>query len=390
MDQRRGKRIAGGKDSILGRAGERARARELGIRIGRLSPGRWNAITDVPGVRVGHTTLIAGEGPLVVGRGPVRTGVTVILPHEGNVGADPIFAGYHQLNGNGEMTGVAWIEEAGLLTTPIAITNTHSVGVVRDALIAYDVAHGTIEPDLTWSLPVVAETYDGWLNDINGFHIKPEHVFQAIDGATSGPVAEGCVGGGTGMNCHEFKGGIGSSSRVLPAERGGWTVGVLVQANYGRRDLLHVDGVPVGRAIPVEEVPSHAPNPRGDDSIIIVVATDAPLLPNQCTRLARRATVGLARFGGNGDNGSGDLFLAFSTGNRGLGGADRHEPIPTRMYPNSAISDLFEAAADATQEAIVNALCMATTMVGVDGRTAHAIPLDRLQEVMRRDHRLEA
>jgi D-aminopeptidase len=372
----------------LGRSGDRVRARELGIRIGPYDTGRWNAITDVAGVRVGHTTLIAGDGPLVIGQGPVRTGVTVIVPHEGNVGADPVYAGYHQLNGNGEMTGVAWIEEAGLLTTPIAITNTHSVGVVHDALIAYGVAHGSLDPDLSWSLPVVAETYDGWLNDINGFHVKPEHVFQALETASSGPVAEGCVGGGTGMNCHEFKGGVGTASRVLPPDRGGWTVGVLVQANYGRRRLLHVDGVPVGEEISPTEVPTPWPNPRGDGSIIIVVATDAPLLPHQCKRLAQRATVGLARVGGNGDNGSGDLFLAFSTGNRGLEPKDTIAPIPVRAYPNSAISDLFAAVADATQEAIVNALCMATTTVGVNGRTSHAIPLDRLQEVMRKYHRL--
>ena len=373
----------------IGRSGDRRRARDLGIRIGRLETGRWNAITDVPGVRVGHTTLLAGEGPLVVGQGPVRTGVTVIVPHEGNVSADPLYAGYHQLNGNGEMTGIAWIEEAGMLTTPIGITNTHSVGVVRDALIAYDGAPGAGELELSWSLPVVAETYDGWLNDINGFHVKPAHVFDALDAAATGPVAEGCVGGGTGMNCHEFKGGIGTSSRVLPAARGGWTVGILVQANYGRRYLLHIDGVPVGREIPADDVSTPWPNPRGDGSIIIVVATDAPLLPNQCKRLAQRATIGLARVGGNGDNGSGDLFLAFSTGNRGLNPRDAIDPLPVRAYPNSAISDLFEAVADATQEAIVNALCMATATVGIAGRTSHALPLDRLQEVMRKYHRLD-
>ena len=381
-----------GTDKGLGPTGDRLRARELGIRIGRLEPGRWNAITDVPGVRVGQTTLVAGDGPLKVGEGPVRTGVTVIVPHEGDIGGDPLYAGYHQLNGNGEMTGVAWIEEAGLLTTPIGITNTHSVGVVRDALIAYGVAHGSEDLDLSWSLPVVAETYDGWLNDINGFHVKPDHVFRALDAAASGPVTEGCVGGGTGMICHQFKGGIGTSSRVLPAARGGWTVGVLVQANYGGRYLLRVDGVPVGEEIPAEEVPTPRPTtrakPAGDGSIIIIVATDAPLLPNQCKRLAQRATVGLARAGGNGDNGSGDLFLAFSTGNRGLDPKDAIEPLPVRAYPNSAISDLFAAVAEATEEAIVNALCMATTMTGVNDRTAHAIPLDRLQEVMRKYHRL--
>jgi len=366
---------------------ERRRARELGIQIGPLQTGKWNAITDVPGVRVGHTTLISGNGALEVGKGPVRTGVTVIHPHEGNVGVDPIFAGYHQLNGNGEMTGVAWIEEAGLLSTPIAITNTHSVGVVRDAMIAYEVRKRDAL-EVYWSLPVVAETYDGWLNDINGFHVKSEHVFSALDSASSGPVVEGCVGGGTGMNCHDFKGGIGTSSRRLSEEAGGWTVGVLVQANYGRRYLLSVDGVPVGREIPISEVPDPRTNPQGDGSIIIIVATDAPLLPNQCKRLAQRATVGLARIGGNGDNGSGDLFLAFSTGNRGMEVASTREPSPVRWFRNNTISDLFEATVDATQEAILNALCMATTTTGIEERTSHAIPLDRLQEVMQKYGRL--
>lgn len=374
--------------NTAGMAESRVRARDLGIRIGRLAHGPLNAITDVPGVRVGQTTLIAGDGPLVIGQGPVRTGVTVVLPHEGSVGEDPVYAGYHQLNGNGEMTGVAWIEEAGLLTTPIGITNTHSVGVVRDALIAYDIAQGTRDYELIWSLPVVAETYDGWLNDINGFHVKPEHVFQALDSAKTGPVEEGSVGGGTGMNCHEFKGGIGTSSRVLRPERGGWTVGVLVQANYGRRDLLRIDGVPVGEELSYAEVPAPWPITRSDGSIIIIVATDAPLLPHQCKRLAQRATVGLARVGGNGDNGSGDLFLAFSTGNRGLGPTTDPAPIPVRTYPDHAISELFAAVIDATQEAIINALCMATTVVGVAGRTSHAIPLDRLREVMQKYNRL--
>ncbi len=365
---------------------QRQRARDLGITVGRYAPGRWNAITDVRGLRVGHTTLIEGEGALQVGVGPVRTGVTVIQPHEGQIGHDPVFAGYHQLNGNGEMTGVAWIEEAGLLSTPIAITNTHSVGTVRDALIDYQIRQNDVYED-AFSLPVVAETYDGWLNDINGFHVKPEHLFAALDAAASGPVAEGCVGGGTGMMCHEFKGGIGTASRVLPEVRGGWTVGVLVQANYGERHLLRIDGVPVGEEIDVEEVPSARRIRRTDGSIIIIVATDAPLLPNQCKRLAQRATVGLARAGGNGNNSSGDLFLAFSTGNRGMD-ANGIEPRPVRMFPNAVISDLFAAVAEATEEAIANALCMATTTTGIDGRTAHALPLDRLQAVMQKYGRL--
>jgi D-aminopeptidase len=367
---------------------ERRRARDLGIRIGVLPTGRFNAITDVAGVTVGHETIISGSGPLVRGQGPVRTGVTAIKPRGGNEGTDPLYAGYHQLNGNGEMTGVAWIEESGLLTTPIALTNTHSVGVVHDALIAYDVEHGSGDYDSGWSLPVVAETYDGWLNDINGFHVKPEHLFAALDSAAGGAVAEGCVGGGTGMICHEFKGGIGTSSRVLPDESGGWTVGVLVQANYGERSLLRIDGVPVGREIGPSEAPGTRQRRKEDGSIIIVVATDAPLLPHQCKRFAQRATIGLARAGGNGHNGSGDLFLAFSTGNSGVDPAGRIAPATVRTVPNAGINPLFDAVAEATEEAIVNALCMAETMDGVDGRVVHALPLNRLCEVMARYGRL--
>lgn len=364
----------------------RARARDLGISIGRLTPGPLNAITDVLGVRVGHTTLIVGEGPLVVGQGPVRTGVTVVAPHGGDVGADPVFAGTHTLNGNGEMTGLAWVREAGLLTTPVALTNTHSVGVVRDALIAHNVARAGANPDLAWSLPVVAETYDGVLSDIDGMHVRPAHVVAALDAAAGGPVAEGCVGGGTGMICHGFKGGIGTASRALPAAEGGWTVGVLAQANHGQRALLRVDGAPVGREIGPEETPMpRATLPPGSGSIIVIVATDAPLLPDQCRRLAQRATIGVARAGGLGEDSSGDIFLAFSTANRGLaGGRPPGETIDVRMLPHWALTPLFEAVAEATEEAIVNALCAATTMVGVDGRTAYALPLDRLRALMRR------
>ena len=364
-----------------GSRGDRARARDLGIAIGRLAPGARNAIVDVAGVRVGHTTLISGKGSLVVGRGPVRTGVTVILPHEGNIGAEALFAGYHVLNGNGEMTGLHWVEESGLLTTPIAITNTHSVGVVRDALIAYDVARGEGRLDHTWSLPVVAETYDGFLNDINGMHVRPEHVVAAMDGASAERVDEGCVGGGTGMICHGFKGGIGTASRVLPPDAGGWTVGALVQANHGQRALLRIDGTPVGRAIGPEVVPlpgvpeaNGAPAREGAGSIIVVLATDAPLLPSQCRRLAQRATIGVARVGGLGENGSGDIFLAFSTHNRLATARSSHQPVAVRMLPPDRLTPLFEAAADATEEAIVNALCAATTTAGVAGRTAYALP----------------
>src|SRR5690242_20053294 len=291
------------------------RARDLGIRIGLGNPGPNNAITDVAGVAVGHTTLIRGDGPLVVGQGPVRTGVTVVCPRGPEHRREPVFAGCHRLNGNGELTGLEWVRESGLLTTPVAITNTHSVGVVRDALVAASIDGA----DSTWSLPVVGETYDGSLNDINGFHVKAEHLDQALADARGGPVEEGTVGGWTGMICHEFKGGIGTASRVIAAEAGGWTVGVLVQANYGKRAWLRVDGVRVGEAIPTSEVPSPSdersprPGPQaGSGSIIVVVATDAPLLPHQCERLAQRAGLGIARVGGTGGHTSGDLFIAFA------------------------------------------------------------------------------
>ncbi len=361
----------------------RQRARDLGVTIGSLQPGTQNAITDVAGVRVGHSTLIGGDGPLVVGKGPVRTGVTVVLPHAGNVGRDPVFAGSHVLNGNGEMTGLVWLNESGLLTSPVALTNTHSVGVVRDALIAYDVLHGGGDLQFSWSLPVVAETWDGFLSDINGFHVKPEHVFAALDAAGDEQVMEGCVGGGTGMICHGFKGGIGTSSRVLAAAGGGWTVGVLVQANHGQRRLLRVNGVPVGQLLGPDVVPLPEQAVEGAGSIIVLLATDAPLLPEQCRRLAQRATIGIARTGGLGENSSGDIFLCWSTANRGrYRSSAASTPLDVQMLHHDALTPLFEAAADATEEAIVNALCMATTTTGVDGRTAHAIPLDRLQALV--------
>jgi D-aminopeptidase len=363
---------------------KRMRARDLGITIGRLSPGPWNAITDVPGVRVGHSTLIRGEGPLIVGQGPVRTGMTLILPCQ-DPRRDAPFAGYHILNGCGEMTGLAWIRESGALGSPIALTNTCSVGAVHSALVSLD---------LSW-LPVVAETWDGLLSDIRGMHVRLEHVRDALGAASGGPVAEGCVGGGTGMICHGFKGGIGTSSRRLAADEGGWTAGVLVQANHGQRERLTVDGVPVGLAIPTREVPdpfqSLTTSWTATSSIIVIVATDAPLLPQQCRRLAERATIGVARTGGLGENYSGDIFLAFSTGNLGL--RDRvgeDGALSLRMLPDEAMNPLFEAVADATEEAIVNALCAATTTTGIDDRTAYALPLDRLQAAMKKHGRLAA
>jgi D-aminopeptidase len=377
-----------------GRYAPPMRARDLGIRIGLGTPGPLNAITDVPGVTVGHTTLISGDGPLVVGQGPVRTGVTVVCPSGAAAIREPVFAGCHRLNGNGELTGLEWVRESGLLTTPIAITNTHSVGVVRDALVA-----ATIDESFShWSLPVVGETFDGTLNDINGFHVRAEHLHAALAAARGGPVDEGTVGGGTGMICHEFKGGIGTASRVLDPETGGWTVGVIVQANYGKRAWLRVDGVRVGEAIPGSEVPSpqeqraatdrREPAP-GSGSIIVVVATDAPLLPHQCERIAQRAGLGIARVGGTGGHTSGDLFIAFATGNRlpswkGLDDQPRGlDTLDVRMAGDAVIDRLFDAVIEATEEAIVNALVAATTVVGRDGITAYALPHDRLVEVMR-------
>ncbi len=380
------------------------RARDHGIVLGRLAPGPYNAITDVAGVRVGHTTLIRGEGPRVVGEGPVRTGVTVVLPHDGEVFLEPLFAGCHRLNGNGELTGLEWVRESGFLTSPIAITNTHSVGVVHDALLAHAVrAHGPHAE--FWSLPVVGETYDGILNDINGFHVKPEHVDAAIAVAAGGPVVEGSVGGGTGMSCHEFKGGIGTASRVVPADAGGFTVGALVQANYGARELLRIDGVPIGEAIPKTEVPSPwdaadalarargargAALPPGSGSTIVILATDAPLLPHQCERLAQRAGLGLARMGSVASTTSGDLFIAFAIGNRGLPGPETSPrpgvpvAIDVRMLDDTRITPLFQAAVEAVEEAIVNALLTAGTMTGADGITAYGLDGDRVVEIMAR------
>jgi D-aminopeptidase len=355
----------------------RPRARDLGISVGTLPTGELNAITDVPGVRVGHTSLIEGDD--------VRTGVTVVLPHEGSPWYEPLFAGAHRLNGNGELTGLEWIRESGMLCSPVGLTNTHSVGVVRDALISAEIDSRTDEREF-WSLPVVGETWDGLLNDINGMHVRPEHVAEALASAAGGPVAEGAVGGGTGMICHGFKGGIGTSSRIVEGA-GEAVVGVLVQANHGRRERLRVNGIPVGERILVSEVPDpYGRVPPGGGSIIVLVATDAPLLPVQCERLAQRAGLGIARVGGVGEHSSGDLFLAFSTGNRGLPsadyGADAPLSIPVRMLANNYITALFDAVVEATEEAIVNALCAAETMTGARGATAYELPHARLRELV--------
>ena len=363
------------------------RLRDLGLSVGQLPPGPGNAITDVTGVRVGVTTLIEGEGPLVVGQGPVRTGVTVVVPHE-QIGDSPVFAGTHTLNGNGEMTGLEWVRESGHLSTPVAITNTHSVGVVRDALVAADMAHHDARGSW-WSLPVVAETYDGALNDINGMHVTAAHVHAALAGMSDGAVPEGNVGGGTGMICHEFKGGTGTASRVV----NGWTVGALVQSNYGDRERLAIDGVPVGRELTRSVIPSawdeeEAVARAGAGSIIVVLATDAPLLPSQLDRLAQRAGLGVARAGGGGEHSSGDLFLAFSTANRGRIASYKadgpREPVHLDMLPDAGITDLFWAAIESTEEAILNALVAAETMTGIDGVTARALDHERLLDVMTR------
>lgn len=350
----------------------RQRLRDLGITIGEFPTGPHNALTDVPDVLVGHTTLIYDE-PRVA-----RTGVTVIVPRGGDVYHDQCYGAYHSFNGNGEMTGVHWLAESGLIGAPLAITNTHQVGLVRDALVDYEIQR---HPESQWLLPIVAETYDGWLNDINAFHLTKEDLFAALANAHDGPVAEGNVGGGTGMICHWFKGGIGTASRVVETRSGKFTVGALVQANYGARRHLRVNGVPVGRLLDTDQVPFERPVKKPDGSIIVVVATNAPLLPGQCQRLAQRATVGLARVGGTGYNGSGDIFLAFATGNHVPLAAEA--PITVHMLPHSHLDPLFDATAEAVEEAILNALCAAETMIGQQGRTVHALPLDRLQQIMR-------
>jgi D-aminopeptidase len=379
------------------------RARDLGIPL-EGSPGPRNAITDVAGITVGASTIVRGEGPLVVGRGPVRTGVTAILPR-GATSKDPVFASWFPLNGNGEMTGTTWIDESGFLEGPIFLTNTHSVGVVRDAVVAWQARTGKLfQP---FSYPIVAETYDGYLNDINGFHVKPEHVERAL--AEAGvDVSEGNVGGGTGMVCHGFKGGIGTASRTLTDAQGGYTVGVLVQCNYGIRRDLRIAGVPVGEEIPdlASCIASEAPLPAGatrprcgtpgadrDDeareqgSIIVTVATDAPLLPHQLKRLATRVSLGIGRQGGFGSNGSGDIFLAFSTANPRAW----HDDAPVtdvKMLPNDRISPLFQATAQATEAAITNALLAAETMTGAGDLRVYAMPVDRMLAAMRKYGRL--
>jgi len=357
------------------------RARDLGVPF-EGTPGPLNSITDVKGVEVGYRTLISGEGKLQIGVGPVRTGVTAIFPR-GKSAVDPVFAGWFTENGNGEMTGTTWVEESGFLYGPVMITNTHSVGVVRDTVIDWQLKHGTPIPlEDWWSLPVVAETWDGELNDINGFHVKPEDAIAAMQDAHSGPIAEGNAGGGTGMVCFEFKGGTGTSSRKLPENLGGYTIGVLVQCNFGVRHLLRIAGVPVGYEIPLD---AH----RSDvGSIIVVVATDAPLLPHQMKRIARRVTLGLGRLGSISGNDSGDIFIAFSTANAGAALAQKSASV--QMLANGQMDSLFEATVQATEEAVVNGMIAAKTMTGINGHMVEALPHDRLREVLKKYNRLTA
>ncbi|RPJ67826.1 MAG: S58 family peptidase [Acidobacteria bacterium] len=362
----------------------RPRARDLGVPFTG-TQGPLNAITDVKGVEVGHVTLVEGSGKLVVGKGPVRTGVTAVLP-QGRSFRGRLFAAWFTLNGNGEMTGTTWLRESGCLGTPVLITNTHSVGVVRDAVIEWNGRReqgGDYSGD--FSLPVVAETWDGVLNDINGFHVTKEHVFRALENARPGPVAEGNVGGGTGMVCHQFKGGIGTASRVLPSAEGGYVVGALVQANYGARAQLTIAGVPVGREIP-DLMPSRGSGDDDQGSIIVVVATDAPLLPHQLDRIVRRVPLGLGVVGGRGGNSSGDIFVAFSTANPDVSKTTGMAALA--MLPNERMNGLFDATAQAVEEAIVNALVAAETMTGINGNTVHALPHDRLREILKRYNRL--
>jgi D-aminopeptidase len=362
---------------------KQTRARDLGIPF-EGTPGEFNAITDVTGVEVGYTTLITGEGKLEVGKGPVRTGVTAIIPRGHDSLNDPVYAGFFSLNGNGEMTGTPWVEESGFLEGPIIITNTHSVGVARDAVIAWRIKHGAADKTgYWWSLPVVAETWDGWLNDINGFHVKAEDVWRALDSAHGGALEEGSIGGGTGMICYEFKGGNGTASRKIDirvsknAPARSFVVGVFLQANFGRRPQLTIAGVPVGREIPGEVYKQES------GSCIGVVATDAPLLPNQLKRLARRVSLGLARTGTTSGNGSGDLFIAFSTANPNASSPDQvtHD---VQTIPNDLMDPLFTGVVQATEEAVVNALIDNHSMTGRDNHQVDALPHERLREIMKR------
>jgi len=379
-------------------AQDKTRARDLGIPFDG-TPGKWNAITDVPGVEVGHHTIIEGSGPLIRGKGPVRTGVTAILP--GGKNFTPLFANWYTLNGNGDMTGTHWLAESGFIETPVLITNTSSVGIVRDATLEWMVKqhyYSADEEGFWYAYPLVAETWDGILNDINGFHVKKEDAWMALDSATSGPVTEGNVGGGTGMICHGFKGGMGTASRVIDAKFGGYTVGVLVQTNYGSRSQLTIAGVPVGKELLDTlqmQIKSRANSKVKDlneisnetGSIIVIVATNAPLLPHQLKRITQRVSLGIGKVGGIGGNGSGDIFLAFSTANKNA--FDRNKEETVTMYPNDNINVLFTATIQATEEAIINALVAAKTMKGIDDNTVYALPHETVINILRKYKRIK-
>jgi D-aminopeptidase len=355
------------------------RARDLGIPF-EGTTGKYNSITDVQGVTVGYATVIEGES--------ARTGVTILHPR-GQDDHDPVFAAWFPFNGNGEMTGSAWVEEGGFLEGPIGITNTHSVGVVRDTIIQWQVKHSTIFQG--WSCPLVTETADGWLNDINAFFVKPEHVLEALSSATSGPIAEGNVGGGAGMLCYEFKGGTGTSSRKLPEKFGGWTIGALAQTNFGRRFQLTIAGVPIGQHLKDNTIWTSGENPfkQDDGSLIVIIATDAPLLPHQLKRLAKRASLGMARTGSLGGNGSGDIFLAFSTANPNAALGDEQGVAAIRALSNNFIDPLLMASAYATEEAIINSMIAAEDMTGHKGVSAKALPHQKLQEIMNLYNRVQ-
>lgn len=368
---------------------QKPRARDIGIPFNG-TPGKFNAITDVKGVEVGYSTIIAGQGKNIRGKGPVRTGVTAILPRGRN--NNPVFANWYSLNGNGEMTGTTWITESGFLETPIMITNTNSVGVVRDAVLKWFVDKHWYQEDFWYTYPVVAETYDGFLNDIYGFHVKENHAYEALDNAKSGLIQEGNVGGGTGMMCLGFKGGSGTSSRVIKIRDSTYTLGVFVQTNFGSRASLTIAGVPVGKELKdsLKSVLIKAPQgyrQEGDGSIIVVVATDAPLLPHQLKRIAQRVSLGIGAVGGYGQNGSGDIFIAFSTANTN---AFQREAFSSAVIlPNDEINPLFEATAQATEEAIVNALVAAETMEGINGNKSFALPHQKVIEILKKYNRIK-
>ncbi|MEM6630024.1 MAG: P1 family peptidase [Bacteroidota bacterium] len=370
---------------------QKPRARDLGVPFNG-TPGTHNAITDVQGVEVGYSTLISGEGKNIIGKGPVRTGVTAIFPRGKAKKFSPVYANWYSLNGNGEMTGTTWVTESGFLETPIMITNTNSVGVVRDAVLKWYVDTDWYRGEDWWyTYPVVAETYDGFLNDIYGFHVKEAHVLEAITNASSGEIAEGNVGGGTGMMCLGFKGGTGTSSRIIRIKDSTYTLGVLVQSNFGGKRNFTVAGVPVGRELQDTlnyeyKAPPSSRRQEGDGSIIVIVATDAPFLPHQLKRITQRVPLGIGIVGGRGSNGSGDIFLAFSTANEGA--FSRSETTSVETFSNDMITPFFDATVQAVEEAIINAMVAAETMVGINGNTAHALPHDLLIEVLKKYNRL--